>query len=171
MNRFEHLLIILFLSLSVYQISTNIRVEEIEEPKASLNFQAFQSCEMHGGVSCSKGKDSDGSAICSDGYAAVSQRYEENCLNGYPSVSIVSISHKLYDGSYNVMLRNNSFDRSHKISLGFKNASGKFLKLSGSENLSPLGTAVYVIPATAVTAEKPNFSMIDLKLNGTTIVR
>lgn len=172
MKRFECLLIILFLSLTVYQISIQLSLKANDTPRASLNLKSMQSCEMHGGVSCSKGKDKDGSVICADSFAAVQDKYENYCVGSYPIVNVVSISKELSDGSYMVMLRNNSSHKVAGLRLTFSSNPGKMQDLSGLTELSGYEARAFKINADLLADnKKPVLNDFIVNINSNKIIR
>lgn len=130
-------------SFSGSNVATTAKLDSLKDMRASMDIAGIASCNKHQGADCEAGPDIDGSVICKDNFRAAVERYTSTCKYFEP-VKVLSVSKKLLDGTYAVLLKNNTTNPQSEISL-MQKSSGKQMKFVGPEIIEAGKTAVYRI--------------------------
>ena len=124
----------------------------------------LQTCDDHGGVDCEKGPDTDGSAVCRDGYKDVSTRFIFSCAS--PKLEISQISDTDAEGNFTVFVRNAKNVAAKGAKLIYKYAIGKQAELAGPATVDAYGAAEYKFAPPKELKEplpKPSYEELELK--------
>jgi len=98
-------------------------------------------CDKHGGVDCKAGSDSDGSAICADGFKDVSIRYKFACSS--PKLEVSDISELSAAGGFSVFVRNSKSVDAKNPKLTFQTPFGQAIILKGPDVVEAFGVAEF----------------------------
>jgi hypothetical protein len=109
--------------------------------KQIVNLNVRQSCKTHGGISCEKGADKDGSVICIDGFKAAAERFQFRCQTA--ELMISDIKFPKNSDKLTVYVRNKKDIEATDIDLKLNIDKFKSLKGVGPKNIKPLSIAEY----------------------------
>lgn len=122
------------------------KLPKITKGEFKLNTSLKKSCSSHGGIDCTKGSDSDGSVICTDGFKEAAARYKFSCSEA--KLAITDILEPLKSGEFKVFIRNLKSVAAREPKITLKLRSGEEVLLKGPDLVEPFGIAEFGITLT-----------------------
>lgn len=141
-----------------------IKREKIAEKIKDIQLGTPANCESHGGIDCTQGRDSDGSAICLDGFKDAVLPFNSNCLEARLKIQELTLSgpHEeqanllskpkpnLYTLNFvsktvQMSVRNTSGVKALAVRADFTFPGGKRFIAEGPEDIEPFGAADYTL--------------------------
>ncbi len=136
---------------------------ELMHGEVKIVKQVRTSCKNHGGIDCQAGPDTDGSAICRDGFRKADTRYRLSCNS--PKLSISHVTDLTPNGLFSVIVRNEKSVMAHKPVVYYRPGNGKEFQLRGPDKIEPFGLAEFFFEPKDVDAPvvKATLAELDLK--------
>ncbi|MCB0346986.1 MAG: DUF4124 domain-containing protein [Bdellovibrionales bacterium] len=167
-----------------------VRRENLDEKIEEIKGSTPPNCHNHGGVDCSRGRDSDGSVICLDGFANSMLPYRFSCLEARLRASelslldskreVIGIINKDFKISQEqvleagemmllITLRNNSSVEAFGVSVHVQTPNGKKAEAAGPEKVESFGVAEYLLPLKQLPQRLPfeRLARLDFKVRCT----
>ncbi len=101
-------------------------------------------CQMHGGINCEAGADSDGSVICADGFKDALSRFRLTCLSAKLEIISITPSSEKKGPYFKVLLRNKKQVRAEDVVVSFREEGKKPVALTGPVTIDSLGSEEYL---------------------------
>jgi hypothetical protein len=118
--------------------------------------QLTASCTTHGGISCEKGADADGSVICADDFREASARFQFRCA--VTKLSLTELSPITPAGELKVWVRNERDIQAEGVEISVNPPGGEKIKADGPPKIAASELAEYtfrgVKDATVISKDK-----------------
>lgn len=135
----------IYSSKPISEDSTVADLPSIEKGERTLSPNT--TCSKHGGVSCSLGRDADGSVICLDGANDSVQRFDEHCEKVRLEVSEIS---KRVEGGAELYLRNRSAVVARDVVIVYSPRLGRIKRFNLGKNIEPFEEVSFELPASQI---------------------
>ena len=137
---------------------------EITRADVKISINPLQTCDKHGGINCQLGADSDGSAICYDGFKGAVTRYSFNCSS--PKLRISDVSERDASGGFTVYVRNLASVAAAHAALIYKHGlDARQVKLDGPIEIAPFGLGEYKYSPAPIDQGQPKPTLAELEID------
>jgi hypothetical protein len=124
-----------------------IKREKFIPQKANL-----QSCLGHGGISCPKGADEDGSVICVDGFRDAAARFRFLCNE--PRLEVADVSEPGESGTFIVYVRNLAGVPASAPEVVLRSLEGIEVKSKGPTEIAGLSMGEFIFESNLAPGQK-----------------
>jgi len=114
----------------------------MREKVSDTPLQLTSSCTTHGGISCEKGADADGSVVCADDFRDASARFQFRCA--VTKLSLTELTPLTPTGELKVWIRNERDIQAQGVEISATSPSGEKLKAQGPTEIAASELAEYV---------------------------
>jgi hypothetical protein len=128
----------------------------MRERIAGKALQLTASCTTHGGISCEKGADADGSVICGDDFRDASARFQFRCA--VTKLSLTELTPVTPGGELKIWVRNERDIQAEGVEISVTSPGGEKIKAEGPAKIAASELAEYtfrgVKDATVISKDK-----------------
>lgn len=113
----------------------------MREKVSGTPLQLTASCTTHGGISCEKGADADGSVICADDFRDASARFQFRCA--VTKLSLTELAPLSPKGELKVWIRNERDIEAEGVEISVTSPGGEKMKAEGPAKIAASELAEY----------------------------
>jgi hypothetical protein len=113
----------------------------MREKMSGTPLQLTASCTTHGGISCEKGADADGSVICADDFRDASARFQFRCA--VTKLSLAELAPVTPEGELKVWVRNERDIQAEGVEISVTSPGGERMKAEGPAEIAASELAEY----------------------------
>jgi len=113
----------------------------MRERVSGTPLQLTVSCTTHGGISCEKGADADGSVICADDFRDASARFQFRCA--VTKLTLTELAPVTPGGELKVWVRNERDIQAEGVEISLTSPGGEKMKAEGPAEIAASELAEY----------------------------